>query len=94
MLKMIGDKILVERSQTEEKTSGGLYLPDDAKEKSLHGTVISVGQGRYNSKGQLVPVAVSVGDKVMFNKFGATGVKFGDKEYLVMKEEDVIGVLQ
>ncbi len=94
MLKMIGDKVLVERSPMEEKTSSGLYLPDEAKEKPLHGTVISVGKGRYTSKGQLIPVSVNVGDKVLFNKFGATGVKFGDKEYLVMKEEDVIGVVQ
>lgn len=94
MLKMIGDNVLVEKSEVENMTSGGIYIPDEAKEKPIYGTVVGVGKGRYTSKGQLIPVSVKVGDLIIFKKFGATGVKFGDKEFLVMKEEDVIGVME
>lgn len=91
--KPLNDRILVKRMDEESVTSGGILIPDTAKEKPLKGTVIAVGPGSRNDAGDLVPMELKVGDIVYFNKWGSTEVKINGEDLLVMKESDVIGVL-
>lgn len=89
------DKILVERLESEEKTVGGLIIPDTAKEKPIEGKVIAVGAGARSEKtGELVKLEVKVGDKVLFGKWSGTEIKIDGKDYLVMKESDVMGIFE
>ncbi|MFO7263694.1 MAG: co-chaperone GroES [Bacillaceae bacterium G1] len=91
MLKPLGDRVVVEVIEQEEKTAGGIVLPDTAKEKPQEGRVIAVGKGRYEN-GQLVPMEVKEGDRVIFSKYAGTEVKVGDKEYLIMRESDILAI--
>ena len=90
----LGDRLLVERLEAEEKTAGGIVLPDTAKEKPIQGKVIAVGEGRRTEDGKLVPMQVKKGDKILFGKYSGTEVKLGGEEYLIMKEDDVLGIVQ
>src|ERR1700677_3548931 len=87
------DRILVQRLAEEEKTAGGLYIPDNAKEKPQQAIVIATGKGRVLDDGKVVPVAVKKGDKVLFSKYSGTELKFGGKDYLMIREEDVLGII-
>ncbi len=87
------DKILVQRLDQEEKTSGGIIIPDTAKEKPIQGKVLSVGDGARDEKGSVIPMDVKVGDTVLFAKWGGTEVKFDGQEYLILKESDVLGIV-
>ncbi|MDP5327862.1 MAG: co-chaperone GroES [Paracoccaceae bacterium] len=87
------DRVLVRRIEGEEKTKGGLIIPDTAKEKPAEGEVISCGEGARKDSGELIPVAVKAGDRVLFGKWSGTEVTIDGKELLIMKESDILGIL-
>ena len=88
------DRVAVKRVEEEQKTKGGLIIPDTAKEKPMQGEVLAVGPGARNEDGDLVPMSVRVGDRVLFGKWSGTEVKIEDEEVLIMKESDIMGVLE
>ena len=88
------DRVLVRRVNAEEKTAGGIIIPDTAKEKPQEGEVIAVGAGALNEKGELRPLDVRAGDRVLFGKWSGTEVRLEGEELLIMKESDVMGVLE
>ena len=90
----LGERLLVERLEAEEKTAGGILLPDAAKEKPIQGKVIAVGEGRRDDDGELVPMQVKKGDKILFGKYAGTEVKLDGDEYLIMKEDDVLAIVE
>ena len=95
MLKPLGDRVLVEiLEEAEQKTAGGLYVPDSAKEKSQRGKVTAVGSGRVMDNGQRVPVEVSEGDTVLFAKYGGNEVTLEGKNYSILTERDILAVEQ
>ncbi len=87
------DRVVVKRIDAEEKSSGGIIIPDTAKEKPSQGEVIAVGPGARDETGKLIPVDVKVGDRVLFGKWSGTEVKIDGEELLIMKESDIMGVL-
>ena len=87
------DRVLVRRTEGDEKTSGGLIIPDSAKEKPAEGEVVSCGDGARKDSGELIDMAVSAGDKVLFGKWSGTEVTVDGEELLIMKESDILGVL-
>ena len=87
------DRVVVKRIDAEEKTAGGIIIPDTAKEKPSQGEVIAVGSGGRDESGKLIPIDVQVGDRVLFGKWSGTEVKIDGKELLIMKESDIMGVL-
>ena len=87
------DRVVVKRIEGEEKTKGGIIIPDTAKEKPQEGEVVSVGPGARNEQGQIVALDVKAGDRVLFGKWSGTEVKIGGEELLVMKESDIIGIV-
>ena len=88
------DRVLVERLEEENKTKSGIIIPDTAKEKPMEGKVIAIGSGIKDDKGNVSPLDVKVGNKILFAKWGGTEVKLDDKEYLIMKESDILGIVQ
>ncbi len=88
------DRVLVRRIEQEEKTTGGIIIPDTVKEKPIEGEVISVGPGARNEKGELVPLDVKAGDRILFGKWSGTEVKIDGEELLIMKESDVMGIIE
>src|SRR5262245_45018916 len=92
-IKPLGDRILVKRLEAEERTKGGIVLPDTAKEKSREGLVIAVGEGRLLDDGKRAPFAVKVDDRVLFSSYAGTEVKWEGEEYLILGEDDVLGIL-
>ena len=88
------DRVVVKRVESEQKTAGGIIIPDTAKEKPQEGEVIAVGPGGRDESGKLVPVDVKAGDRVLFGKWSGTEVKIDGVEYLIMKESDIMGVLE
>jgi chaperonin GroES len=88
------DRILVRRIEAEEKTAGGIIIPDTAKEKPMEGEVIAVGAGARDETGKLVPLDVKAGDRVLFGKWSGTEIRLDGEELLIMKESDVLGVLE
>ena len=88
------DRVVIKRIEAEEKTTGGIIIPDTAKEKPQQGEVIAVGPGGRDESGKLVPIDVKVGDRVLFGKWSGTEVKLDGIEYLIMKESDLMGVLE
>ncbi len=93
MLKPLADRILIETVESEEKTASGIVLPDSAKEKPQEGRVVAVGPGRVTDKGERIPLEVKEGDNVIFSKYSGTEVKYDGKEYLILRESDVLAVL-
>jgi chaperonin GroES len=87
------DRVLVRRIEQEEKTAGGIIIPDTAKEKPMEGEVIAIGSGTRLEDGKVIPLDVKVGDRILFGKWSGTEVKFGSQEYLVMKESDIMGIV-
>ena len=87
------DRILVRRVEEAGTTRGGLIIPDSAKDKPQEGTVISVGKGKTNDEGELYPLAVQEGDSILFGKYSGTEIKLGGEDFLIMKEEEVLGVV-
>ena len=92
-LKPIGDRVIVQRLGSAEKTKGGLYLPDSAQEKPQEGKVIAVGSGRMLKNGKVVPLAVKAGDKIIFGKYSGSEIKVNDKEYVFLSEDDILAIV-
>ena len=88
------DRVVVKRIEQEEKTKGGIIIPDTAKEKPQEGEVIAVGPGGRNEKGEIVPLDVKAGDRVLFGKWSGTEVKIDGEELLIMKESDLLGIIE
>jgi chaperonin GroES len=88
------DRVLVRRVTAEEKTAGGIIIPDTAKEKPQEGEVIAVGPGARNERGEIVPLDVKPGDRILFGKWSGTEVKIGGEELLIMKESDIMGIVE
>jgi chaperonin GroES len=93
-LMPLGDRVLVKRSEAEERTAGGIVLPDTAKEKPKQGVVEAVGSGRLLDSGERVALAVKKGDTVLFTSYAGNEVKIGGQEYLLMREEDILAVVR
>ena len=93
-IKPLNDRILVLRTEGEQKTSGGIIIPDSAKEKPLEGKVIAAGPGKVDDKGNRVALAVKKGDKILFGKYAGTEIKLNGVEHLIMKEDDILGIIE
>ncbi|MCM8756884.1 MAG: co-chaperone GroES [Candidatus Omnitrophica bacterium] len=93
-LRPLGDRVVVEPLEAEEKSKGGIILPDTAKEKPQEGKVIAVGKGKLDDDGKVVPMEVKVGDKVLYGKYAGTEVTVEGKEYMILKEEDILAVVE
>ncbi|MBD3184792.1 co-chaperone GroES [Candidatus Poribacteria bacterium] len=93
-IKPLGDRILVKPSEQEEEKIGGIIIPDTAKEKPQEGTIIAVGPGKVLESGETKPVGVKVGDKVLYGKYSSTEVKYDGEEYLIMREDDILAVIE
>ena len=93
-LKPLDDRIVVKPSEAEQTTASGLVIPDTAKEKPQEGTVLAVGPGRIDDKGNRVPLDVKVGDVVLYSKYGGTEVRYGGEDYLVLSARDVLAVIE
>jgi chaperonin GroES len=93
-IRPLNDRILVKRLEGEEKTAGGIIIPDSAKEKPAEGEVVAVGPGKLNDHGERVVMDVAVGDRVLFSKYGGTDVKLDGEDFLIMREDDILGVIQ
>ncbi len=91
--KPLHDRVLVERIEQEQKTAGGIIIPDTAKEKPIEGKVVAVGNGAVNEQGQFHPMTVKEGDRILFGKWSGTEVKVDGKDLLIMKESDIFGVI-
>jgi len=93
-LRPLQDRILVERVEEQEKTKGGIIIPDTAKEKPAEGKVVAAGNGKLDDNGKRVALEVKVGDRILFGKYSGSEVKIDGQEYLIMREEDVLGVVE
>lgn len=93
-LRPLHDRVLVRRIDEDERTSGGIIIPDTAKEKPMQGEVLAVGAGARNEKGEVVPMDVKVGDRVLFGKWSGTEVTLDGEELVIMKESDIMGVIE
>ena len=93
-IRPLYDRIVVRRVEEKEQTQGGLYIPDSAQEKPQHGEVVAVGRGKRLENGTLVPLDVKVGDRILFGKYSGSDIKIGGEEYLIMKEDEVLGILE
>jgi chaperonin GroES len=93
-MRPLRDRVLVERIEEPEQRIGGIIVPDSAKEKPQQGRVVAVGKGRVNDKGEVFPLDVKVGDTVLFGKYGGTEVKIDGKEYLILREDEILGVTE
>lgn len=91
-VRPLHDRILVRRMAEEEKTAGGIIIPDSAKEKPQRGEIVATGKGRVTEGGKILPLEVKIGDKVLFSKYSGTELKLDGSEYLMMREEDILGV--
>ena len=88
------DRVIVQRIEGLEKSAGGIIIPDTAKEKPQEGKVIAVGTGTVLKDGKIIPLQVKPGDRVLFSKYGGTEIEFGDENYLVMREDDILGIIE
>ena len=93
-IRPLHDRILVKRLEEESKTSGGLFIPDSAKEKPIQAKVIAVGAGKRDKDGKIIPLDVKAGDKVLFSKYSGSEIKLEGEEHLIIREEDVLAVLE
>ncbi len=93
-IRPLNDRILVKRLEGEEKTAGGIIIPDSAKEKPAEGEIMAVGPGKLADNGERVVLDLKVGDKVIFSKYGGTEVKLDGEDYLIMREDDILGVIE
>jgi len=93
-IRPLGDRILVKRIQEEEKTKGGIIIPDTAKEKPQEGKVVAVGKGKTTEDGKLLPPDVKVGDRILFGKYAGSEIKLEGEEHLILREDDILGILE
>lgn len=92
--KPLHDRVAVRRIEEDQKTAGGIIIPDTAKEKPMQGEVMAIGSGARTEDGRIIPLDVKVGDRVVFGKWSGTEIKIGGTEYLIMKESDIMGIVQ
>ena len=92
-LQPLEDRIVVRPSKSEETTASGLVIPDTAKEKPQRGEIVAAGKGRITEEGKVTPLDVKIGDKILFGKYSGTELKLNGEEYLMMKEEDILGIM-
>ncbi len=93
-IRPLQDRVIVKRVEEEEKTKGGIIIPDTAKEKPMEGKVIAVGKGKLLEDGKIHPLDVKAGDRVLFGKYSGTEVKIDGEEHLIMREDDILGVIE
>jgi chaperonin GroES len=93
-IRPLGDRILIKRIKEEERTKGGIIIPDTAKEKPQEGKVIAVGKGKLNDQGKLIPIEVKAGDKILFGKYSGSDIKIDGEEHLILREDDILGILE
>ena len=93
-IQPLGDRVLVEPLEAEDKTSGGIIIPDTAKEKQQRGKVIAVGKGRVNEEGKVTPLEVKANDLVLFGRYSGSEIKVGSNDYLIIKEDDILGIIR
>ena len=93
-IRPLQDRVIVKRLEAEETVKGGIIIPDTAKEKPQKGEVIAVGPGKVSKDGKLQPMNVKVGDKILFGKYAGTDVKIDDEDYIIMREDDILGILE
>ena len=93
-IRPLHDRVIVKRLEEEEKTKGGIIIPDTAKEKPQEGRVIAVGAGKRGEDGKLVPMDVKEGDKILFGKYSGAEIKLNGEEHLIMREEDILGIIE
>lgn len=93
-IQPIGDRVLIKAMEAEEKTKGGIVLPDTAKEKPQEGKVIAVGKGKLMEDGSIKPLEVKVGDKILYGKFSGTEVAYKEEEYLIVREDDILAIIK
>jgi chaperonin GroES len=93
-IRPLQDRVIVKRLEEEEKTKGGIIIPDTAKEKPQEGKVIAVGKGKVTEDGKVIPLDVKAGDKILFGKYSGTEIKIDGEEHLIMREDDILGVIE
>jgi len=93
-IRPLQDRVIVRRIAEEEKTKGGIIIPDTAKEKPQEGKVVAIGKGKVNDDGKLIPLQVKVGEKILFGKYSGSEIKIDGEEHLIMREEDILGVVE
>lgn len=93
-VRPLHDRVILKRLEEEEKTAGGIIIPDTAKEKPQQGKVVAVGKGRFMENGKIVPLIVKAGDRVLFSKYSGTEVKWGAEELLIMREDDILAIVE
>lgn len=93
-IRPLQDRLIVERVESEEKTSSGIYIPDTAKEKPQQGKVLAVGKGKVREDGTIQPLDLRAGDRILFGKYSGTEIKIDGEDYLIMREDDVLGVIE
>ena len=93
-LRPLQDRIIVKRLEEETMTAGGIFIPETAKEKPMKGEVVAVGNGKKTEEGKILPVDVKKGDKVLFGKYAGTEIKIDGQEYLIMREDDILGIME
>ncbi len=93
-IRPLQDRVIVKRLEEEEKTKGGIIIPDTAKEKPQEGRVIAVGKGKVTEDGKVIPLDVKVGDRILFGKYAGTEIKIEGEEHLIMREEDILGIIE
>ena len=93
-IRPLQDRVIVKRLEEEEKTKGGIIIPDTAKEKPQEGKVIAVGKGKVTEEGKVIPLDVKAGDKILFGKYSGTEIKIDGEEHLIMREEDILGIIE
>ncbi|MCX8116896.1 MAG: co-chaperone GroES [Desulfobacterota bacterium] len=93
-IRPLQDRVIVKRLEEEEKTKGGIIIPDTAKEKPQEGKVIAVGKGKVTEDGKVIPLDVKVGDRILFGKYAGTEVKIEGEEHLIMREDDILGIIE
>ena len=93
-VRPLGDRVLVKPLETEEKKKGGIIIPDTAKEKPQEGKVIAVGKGKITEQGKTLPLDVKVGDKILFGKYSGNEIKIDGEDYLIVREEDILGIIE
>ncbi len=93
-IRPLQDRVIVKRLEEQEKTKGGIIIPDTAKEKPQEGKVIAVGKGKLTDDGKVIPLDVKVGDKILFGKYSGTEITIEGEEHLIMREEDILGIIE
>ena len=93
-IRPLQDRVIVKRINEEEKSKGGIIIPDTAKEKPQEGTVVAVGKGKINDDGKITPLDVKVNDRILFGKYSGSEINFDGEEHLIMREDDILGVIE